>query len=288
MKVFFLFLCGILTYTSISAWDKDAETIIENKVTGDKIRILNNIQATPVRNQYKTSTCWSFSGLSLLESELLRTGKGEFDLSEMYIVRYNYERKASRYVRMHGKTNFAPGGEANDVTDVIDNFGIVPENVYTGLKVNTEIHVHSEMDKILLKYVDALVDEPEKELSPVWKEGFNKVLDSYLGEIPENFVYNGASYTPFSFAEYLEIDPSDYVMITSFSYRPYYESIILEIPDNWSWASSYNVPLDVLGEIVDSAIINGYSVAWAADVSEDGFSFKKGLSLAPKVLYTPE
>ncbi len=287
MKVFFLLFCIILSSFSISAGDKDIETFIENKSTGEKVRILTEIPATPVRNQFKTSTCWSFSALSLLESELLRMGKGEYDLSEMFIVRYNYERKASRYIRMHGKTNFAPGGEANDVTDVIDYFGIVPEEVYTGLKVNTELHVHGEMDRVLCKYVDAIVANPDKELSTVWKEGFDKVLDSYLGEMPENFEYNGTSYTPFSFAESLEINPSDYVMITSFMYQPYYESIILEIPDNWSWAKSYNVPLDVLEEIVDSAIYEGYSVAWATDISEEGYSFKNGLAIVPKVVYAP-
>ncbi len=287
MKVLILLSGFLFSYFLFLAEDNDTENIVENKVTGEKIRILQKIPATPIRDQYKTSTCWSFSALSLLESELIRTGKGEFDLSEMFIVRYTYERKAIRYIRMHGKTNFAPGGEANDVTDVVDRYGIVPEEKYTGLKVNTELHVHSEMDRLLLKYVNALVADPEKELSAVWKEGFNKVLDSYLGEIPDTFNYNGISYTPISFAESLGLDPSNYIMITSFIHKPYYEPIILEIPDNWSWAESYNVPLAILEEIVDSAIYKGYSVAWAADITEDGFSFKQGLALAPKMVYTP-
>ena len=250
--------------------------------------MISNIPATPVRNQYKTSTCWSFSGLSLLESELLRTGKGAFDLSEMFIVRYNYERKADRFVRMHGKANFAPGGETNDVTDVINNYGIVPEDAYTGLQIKTDQLAHTEMDKVLLKYVDALVSNTDKEISTVWKEGFDKVLDSYLGEIPDHFEYNDTTYTPVGFAEYLGIDPSDYIMITSFTHKPYYEPFILEIPDNWSWAQTYNVPLEILEEIVDSALLNGYSVAWAADVTEVGFNFKEGMALAPKILYDPD
>ena len=288
MKVFLLFVGCLLGYYSLSAADKNYETIIENKVTGEKIRMISNIPATPVRNQYKTSTCWSFSGLSLIESELLRTGKGAFDLSEMFIVRYNYERKADRFVRMHGKANFAPGGETNDVTDVINNYGIVPEDAYTGLQIKTDQLAHTEMDKVLLKYVDALVSNTDKEISTVWKEGFDKVLDSYLGEIPDHFEYNDTTYTPEGFAEYLGIDPSDYIMITSFTHKPYYEPFILEIPDNWSWAQTYNVPLEILEEIVDSALLNGYSVAWAADVTEVGFNFKEGMALAPKILYDPD
>jgi bleomycin hydrolase len=288
MKIFYLLVILFCSILKISAEDKDFETIIENNITGEKIKILYKIPTTPVKDQYKTNTCWSFSGISLLESELIRMGKGEFNLSEMYIVRLNYERKAIRYIRMHGKTNFAPGGETNDVTDVIDRFGIVPEEVYTGLKVNAEHHVHSEMDRVLQKYLDALLSDPQKELSPVWKEGFNCILDSYLGEVPENFVFQDKTYTPFSFAEYLGIDPSNYIMLTSFTHQPYYEPIVLEIPDNWSWAESYNVPLDVLVEVVDSALVKGYSVAWAADISENGFSFKNGMAIAPKTLYAPE
>ena len=287
MKLYFPIICLILGSFCISAGNNDFETFIENKNTGEKIRMVNTLPSTSVKNQYKSSTCWSFSTISLLESELLRMGKGEFDLSEMFIVRYNYERKASRYIRMHGKTNFAPGGESNDVTDIIDHFGIVPEQVYTGLKVNAELPVHGEMDKVLYKFVDAIVSNPDKELSPVWKDGFNKVLDSYLGELPEDFEYNGISYTPGSFAEYLGIDPSQYIMITSFTHLPFYESVILEIPDNWSWAKSYNVPLDVLEEIVDTALNKGFTVEWATDISEEGFNFKKGMAIAPKVIYAP-
>lgn len=288
MKVIYLFVLLAFSFLKISAADKDIETIIENSKTGEKLRVYNKIPATPVKDQYKTNTCWSFSGISLLESELIRMGKGEFDLSEMFIVRYDYERKAIRYMRMHGKTNFAPGGETNDVTDVINHFGIVPEEVYTVLKVDALHHVHGEMDRVLQKYLDALLANPDKELSPVWKEGFNRLLDSYLGELPDKFTYHDTTYTPFSFAEYLDVDPSDYIMITSFIHHPYYEPVILEIPDNWSWAESYNVPLDVLVEIVDSALFKGYSVAWAADITEKGFSFKSGLALVPKTLYAPE
>jgi len=257
----------------------------EEQEKGEPIKIIKQLPSTPVRNQYNTGTCWSYCTISFLESELLRMGKGEFDLSEMFIVHQNYLRKARKYVRMHGKINFAPGGEANDVVDVIDMHGIVPEEIYSGLKVDSEKHIHSEMDKVLQEYVDAIITNPNKKLSNVWEEGFRKVLESYLGEIPNTFEYQGKTYSSDSFKDQLGIDPNDYVMLTSFSHVPFYQSVILEIPDNWSWDESYNVPLDELAQIVDSAIYNGYSVSWAADISEDGFSFDNGLAIAPKILY---
>jgi bleomycin hydrolase len=164
----------------------------------------------------------------------------------------------------------------------------VPEQVYSGLKVNSEKHVHIEMDRVLEKYISAIVAEPEKELSSVWQEGLDKVLDSYLGEIPDSFNYDGKNYTSASFAQSLDLHLDNYVMLTSFMDYPYYEPAVLEIPDNWSWAESYNVPLEILESVVDTALFKGFSVAWAADISEDGFSFKKGFALVPSILYAPE
>jgi bleomycin hydrolase len=277
----------LLPNNFLFASDDETKTVSNETTTNQKIQITKSIPSTPVKDQYKTSTCWSFSTVSLLESELIRSGKGEYDLSEMFIIHHDYERKAIRYVRMHGKSNFSPGGEANDVTDAISEYGIVPEQVYSGLRVNAEKHVHTEMDRVLEKYISTIADS-DKELSTVWEEGFDRVLDSYLGEIPDSFIYEGKTYTSASFAASLGLQLDNYVMITSFMKYPYYEKVILEIPDNWSWASSYNVPLDVLESIVDTAINEGYSVAWAADISETGFSFKKGLALVPKILYAPE
>jgi bleomycin hydrolase len=280
-------LVVILFSLLVFAENEDPLPNSEEQHSGQKIHIVKEIPTTPVRDQYKTSTCWSFSGISLLETELIRMGKGEIDLSEMFVVRQNYERKAERYIRMHGKINFTPGGEVNDVTDVVANYGILPESVYSGLKVDKENHIHLEMDKVLEEYVNAIIQNPNKELSPVWMEGIQEVLDSYLGELPESFVYEENEYTPKSFARYLGLELENYVMITSFTHQPYYESIILEIPDNWSWGKSYNIPLEELVQVVDSAIFNNYSVAWAADNSEPGFSFEQGLALVPEIVYAP-
>lgn len=246
----------------------------------------HNVESTPVKDQYKTNTCWSFSSISFLESELMRKGKGIHDLSEMFIVRYTYAQKAEKYIRMHGSINFAGGGAANDATDVIKRYGIVPESIYNGKQVDPDNHIHFEMDKVLKEYVDAIVENPNKKLSPVWYDGFMQIIDSYLGKVPMEFDYNGNTYTPESYAKELEINPDDYILLTSFNHHPYYNPFIIEVPDNWSWGQAYNLPLDEFSQTVDHALANEFSMVWAADVSEDGFNFKKGLAVAPEILYT--
>jgi bleomycin hydrolase len=182
---------------------------------------------------------------------------------------------------MHGNMNFAGGSEANDVTRVIEKYGIVPEEIYPGRKVNDEIHVHGEMDEVLKAYVDAVIRNKDGELSPVWYDGFCKLLDAYLGEEPDTFTYMDKKYTPASFAEELGLNMSDYVLLTSFTHHPFYSEFILELPDNWSCGKAYNLPLDELVEVVDSSLMNGYTVQLGTDYSEPGFSFKKGIATYP-------
>ena len=159
---------------------------------------------TSVKNQSSTGTCWSFSGVGLLESELLRMGKGEFDLSDMYIVRKNYEDKAKKYARLHGSLNFSPGGSFADVVETINDYGIMPEESYRGLNYGSDTHNHGEIDKVLSGYMEAIIGS--RELSPVWLKGYNAILDTYFGEVPESFEYEGVEYTPHSFAAYLELE----------------------------------------------------------------------------------
>lgn len=249
---------------------------------------LSKIETTSVKDQHKTGTCWSFSTLSFLESELIRKTGQTYDFSEMFIVRKVYTEKALRFVRMHGNINFAAGGEPNDVVNIINNYGIIPELAYSGLKVDSLNHTHVEMDAILKEYVNTIIKNPSKQLSNVWLDGFNSILDSYLGELPKEFNINKETYTAKSFGETLDLNPEDYVLISSFIYKPYYTTFILEVPDNWSWGKVYNVPLDELIEITDYALANGYSTTWSADVSEDGFSFKNGMAVAPEILYEPK
>lgn len=241
--------------------------------------VLKNLDAYAVQNQGQTGTCWSFSGLSFFESELLRNGKGNnLNLSEMFVVRKMYPLKAANYVRMHGKANFGEGGGFPDDLLCLRKYGLVPQDVYDGNRQKTYNHAEmlGLMEPMLKKIGDA------QTINPSWQKALDGVLDAYIGATPENFQYNGKSYTPQSFAKELGLDADDYVIISSFTHHPFYEQFVLEVPDNWNWEKVYNVPLNEFTSIAEQAVMNGYTLAWAADVSEKGFSFKDGLAIVPE------
>lgn len=242
---------------------------------------LVDLGATETKDQCNTGTCWSFATLSFVESELLRMGKGNHNLSEMYNVRVTYPAKAENYVRFHGKAQFGAGSLSHDVINVIESHGVVPEEVYNGLNYGVERHNHSELDALLEGMVKQLVEKNRGRMSPNWQEAVGAVLDVYLGEVPETFQYNGETYTPSSLRDELGIKADDYVSISSFTHHPFYETFILEVPDNFSQGSFYNVPMDELVSSVENALSEGYTVAWDADVSEKGFSFRNGMAIAP-------
>ncbi len=269
MKKLTLFFSAFIALLSLSA---------QEKTDAYQFTVVKENPITSIKNQASTSTCWSFSGVSFLESELLRKGKGVFDLSEMYIVRRNYEDKAEKFARVHGHLNFAPGGSFADVVETLDEYGIIPDAAYTGLIQDSERHNHGEMDKVLDGYMKGIVGN--RNISTVWNTGFKGILDAYLGITPQTFTYNGKTYTPQAFRDFLGLKQSDYISLTSFTHHPFYTQFAIEVPDNWRWANSYNVPVDELMETIDNAILNGYTVAWASDVSEGGFS-RSGIAVVP-------
>ena len=241
------------------------------------------IETTPVKDQSRSGTCWCFSTLSFLESEIIKAGGEPMHLSEMWIVRHSFMDKAEKYVRMHGTLNFAEGGAAHDVTEGIREHGIVPFEVYPGLNYGTAKPDFHEISEVLKSYLDAVIRAAgNKPLSTAWKRGFNAILDEYFGVLPETFTYEGKKYTPESFAASLPISMDDYVDVSSFTHHPFYSRFIIEVPDNWMWAEVYNVPLEEMMQIVDNALENGYTVAWGTDVSEKGFSRTKGIGVIPE------
>ncbi len=282
MKFRFLFVMLLALSATLSAHavdkDKAAKQAAAYTFTDDIV-----LPATTVKDQYRSGTCWAFSGLSFLESEMLRLGKPEVDLSEMYIVWHTYSEKAKKNVRVHGNLNFSAGGAFHDVTNVISEYGIVPESIYTGLNYGETKHVHGEMDQVLKKNVDAVVENKNRKLSTAWHETIAATLDSYLGETPTTFEYKGVQYTPQSFAtDYVGLNMNDYIEVSSYTHHPFYSKFILEVPDNWSWDAVYNVPINELEEIIDYSLTNGFTVAWAADVSEKGFeTSNKGVAVIP-------
>jgi bleomycin hydrolase len=248
--------------------------------TGYVFTVKKEMAYTPVKNQASSSTCWCFSGISFLESELLRMGKKPYDLSEMYIVRHTYEKKADMYARMHGSSTFGGGGEYGDVLNGSIEIGMVPEEVYPGLNYGETKHNHREMDAVLKGFMDAVIKGSK--LTTAWPAGLNGILDAYLGKMPETFNYGGKNYTPVSFMKELGIHPEDYIILTSFTHHPFYKPFVLEIPDNWAAGSFYNIPIDELMQVIDNSLATGYTVAWASDMSDRGFSMKEGVAIIPE------
>ena len=253
-----------------------------------KFTTIKNLEGTAVQNQNMTSTCWSFSSLSFFESELMRMGKGkEFNLSEMFIVRKAYNLKADNFVRMHGKTNFGEGGGFPDVINVLKNYGMMPEEAYTGKKDLKDPHNHKLLETTLINILrPAALPETQELNFNFIHNSVSAVCDEFLGKTPEKFDYKGKNYTPKTYAEATGLNPDDYIFLTSYTHHPFYSKFVLEVPDNWNWEQMYNVPLNEFQEVMTNAINTGFSIAWAADVSERGFMFRDGIAIVPETPIT--
>ena len=247
--------------------DYEFTTIKENRVTS-------------VKNQYRSGTCWCFSALSFIESEILRTKGQEVDLAEMFVVGKSYRDRAVKYVRLDGHLNFAAGSSFGDVLHVINDYGIVPQAEMQGLNYGTELPEHNELDAALKGYVDAIQKNPNKTLSTAWLRGFDGIVAAYFGEYPETFVVDGKEYTPETYRDALGINYDDYVNISSFTHHPFYKPFVIEVCDNWRWDTAYNLPMDEMMEVMYNAIDKGYTIAWGSDVSEKGFT-RNGLAIMP-------
>jgi len=242
-----------------------------------------DLEHTSVKNQASSGTCWSYSTNSFLESEMMRMGKQPIELAEIFSARCVYMDKADSYVRMHGAISWGDGGECHDVINMYAKYGAVPQEVYTGLQYGTTKNKFAEMQAILKAMLDAVVSNPNGKLTPSWKKAYMAVLDSYLGAMPEKFKFEGKTYTPKSFAsERVGLHPEDYVEVSSFTTSPYYKKTILMVPDNWAMAKVYNVEMNDLTDIIDNALNKGFTIAWAADVSEKYFSWKNGVAFVPE------
>ena len=276
------YLLSAILASSIAFGANADDKVVNPDSTGFKFTDVKTVKTTPVRDQNSSGTCWCFSTNSFLEEDMIKRGSKPVDLSEMFVVRYCYLDKARKYIRMDGKINFAQGGAAHDVPYVIETYGIVSEEVYQGLNYGEEKHVHGELSAVLKAYLDAVLKaQGNKRLSTAWEAGFNGILDAYFGPLPETFTYEGKSYTPKSFAESLDLNPSDYISFTSYTHHPFYKAFPLEVADNWLWGYMHNVPMEEMKAVVDNALDNGYPVAWGADVSEGGFKWRKGYAVIP-------
>ena len=235
---------------------------------------------TSVKNQYKSGTCWCYSALSFIESEILREKGDSVDLSEMFVVGKSYRDRAVKYVRLDGHLNFGAGSSFGDVLHVIEDYGIVPQEAMPGMNYGTEMPEQAELDAALKGYVSAIATNPNRKLTTAWLNGFDGIVEAYLGEYPETFKVGHKKFTPQEYRDHLGIDVKDYVNLSSFSHHPFYSQFIIEVPDNWRWDTAYNLPIDELMAVMFNAIENGYTFAWGSDVSEKGFT-RSGVAVMP-------
>lgn len=251
-----------------------------------KFKDIINIDNGTVKNQGKSGTCWSYSTNSFLESEMIKAGKTPVELAEIFSARNVYIEKGEQYVRMHGAVTLGDGGECHDVINMYRKYGAMPQSVYTGLNYGTKINNFSEMGSIMEAVLKSVVNTRSGQITPNWKKAYTAVIDSYLGTPPENFMYNGKSYTSKTFAnEVVGLNADDYIELSSFTDHPIYKKFVLTVPDNWAFQQVYNVGFNDITDIIDGALEKGYTVAWATDVSEKSFSWKNGVAYVPETDY---
>ena len=277
-SVFAAFLAAIVLPFNASAQRQATPPIPDLTFT-----VVKENPITSVKDQNRSGTCWCFSAMSFLESEAIRLNnlKEEDypDFSEMHAVSLSYQDRADKYVRVDGHIVFAAGSQCEDVVHhIMKDYGLVPQEVMPGLNYGTELPVHGEIDALAKAYVDVIVKKPNRVLSTAWKDGFKGVMDAYFGECPTEFGYKGKTWTPQSYRDSFKLDPDNYVTLTSFTHHPFYTKFAIEVCDNWRLDEAYNVPIDVLMEVLYSAIENGYTTTWGGDVSESGFT-RNGVAL---------
>jgi aminopeptidase C len=275
MKKIVLFATlGLLSLNILAQEEKKEEGFVFTTVKENPI--------TSIKNQNRSSTCWSFSSLGFFESELLRLGKGEYDFSEMYVVHRTMTDRAEHYVRLHGDSSFSPGGSFYDAVYCMKNYGLVPQTAMNGIMYGDTLPVHNELDAVAEGYMNAIAKGKLTKLTSVWENGISAIYDTYLGKCPEKFTYKGKEYTPLTFEQSLGLNTDDYVSLTSYTHHPFYKKFALEIQDNWRNGESWNLPIDEFMTVIDNAVNKGFTVAWGSDVSESGFT-RNGIAVVPDV-----
>ena len=273
MKLKLTLTAAAIALSCAAAFAQDATPELEFTVVKEN-------PITSIKDQHRSGTCWCFSAISFIESEILRTKGLEVDLSEMFVVGKSYHDRAIKYVRLDGHLNLAAGSSFGDVLHVIKDYGIVPNSEMPGLNYGTEKPEHYEMDAAIKGFTDAINSRPNKTLTPAWTKALDGIVAAYLGEYPTEFTVDGKTYTPESYRDYLGINYDDYVNLSSFAHQPWYEPFVVEVCDNWRWDTAYNLPINELMEVMENAVMKGYTVAWGSDVSEKGFT-RDGLAVMP-------
>ncbi len=280
-RIYYILTCLAVAASAFAQTDS-TEVKKDSVEEGFRFTTIDSVGITRVKDQNRSGTCWAFSTLGFLESEVLRTKGKEVELAPMFVVSKTMLDRATYCVRQYNQPKFAEGGSAYDVIYCMQHYGLVPKCAMPGIRYGwTEadtLPVFAELSAVAGGYLNGLTKQ--KKLSPVWREGLQAIYDTYLGPCPEEFEYEGRKYTPQSFVESLGLNADDYVSLTSYTHHPFYERFALEVPDNWRMDQMFNLPIDELMAVIDNAISQGYTLAWGADVSELGFT-RKGIGVVP-------
>ncbi len=255
----------------------------EEKKDSLAFTVVKENKITPIKDQNQSGTCWAYSALGFLESELLRMGKGEHDLCESFLVYHTYMDRADKAIRTHGDASFSQGGSFYDAIYCLKNYGLVPQSTMPapGTLYGDSLFNFNQLDAVASAYVGAIAKGKLKKINPVWKKDLCGIYANYFGELPKEFTVDGKTFTPQTYVQELGLNPDDYVSLTSYTHHPFYGKFVLEIQDNWRWAESYNLPLDEFMQVMEEGVKNGYTFAWGSDVSEKGFQSRKGIASVP-------
>ncbi len=272
-KILTIALALFVAAGNVSAAKKKAAAKPSNKPV---FTVVKEIPVTSMKDQNRSGTCWDY-----FEAEILKATGKKYDLCESFIANKTYMDRAIQVVRYHGDCQFAQGGSSEDVLATLKAHGICPEEAmpFPGSLYGDSLNNFNEFFSVLEPYVAAVAKSSAKKISNAWKNGFQGILDAYLGKCPEKFTYEGREYTPKSFMQSLGLNLDDYVSITSYTHHPFYTGFAVEVQDNWRFPLSYNLPMEEMMQVIDNALEQGYTIAWGGDVSEDGFT-RKGLAYA--------
>lgn len=279
-----LILAALFASATVFAQDDLIKKVINNASDNSKYRFTDvvDLQNTSVKNQGSAGTCWSYAGASFVESEMIRMGKKPVDLAEIFNARYVYLGKARNYILFNGNLGLGDGGETHDVMNIMKRYGAMPQEAYTMEDYGKGKIKSGDFQKGLKEILDNFLKSDDEKRGATWVAEVNRYIDEQLGTLPETFTYNGKTYTPKSFAqEVVGINPADYIEFSSYKDSPYYEKMVLPVPDNWSYDMVYNIPMTELTDVIDHALAKGFTVAWACDVSEPYFSWRNGVAMVP-------
>ena len=267
---------ALLAVFTLGAHAEKKDSVNPNKPV---FTVVKKNPITSIKDQNRSGTCWDYSTLSYFESEILKATGKTYDLCESFVANKTYMDRAIQVVRLHGDCQFSEGGSTYDPLYCLEHYGICPEKAmpFPGSLYGDSLNNFGEFFSVMTPYVQSVAKSSLKKISSQWKVGLQGILDAYLGKCPEQFTYEGKTYTPKTFAASLGLDWNNYVSFTSFSHHPFWTQFAVEVQDNWRNPLTWNVPIDDLQKILDNAIMNGYTIAWGGDVSEDGFT-RKGLA----------